>query len=170
MKTLLLSDLPATGRLELLRRIEALGLQPLPWYGTTLPDADFYNDPPNSFHGEGIGWCKGTLLYREDCVIHSLGHEVGHLANLSIKRWRGLRSEDPGTSENVAMVVQVLLAKEIDGLGVDLMLEEMEMADYAFTRWFEGDISGKQWWESGPDRNMKRAWKKALEIERRWQQ
>jgi hypothetical protein len=132
-----LSDLSGKARTELLRRVAALGLCPKLWPGMS--------EPPNSFHREGVGWHAGEFLYRADAQVHGLAHEVGHVSQLTPKAWAALDREDPRTSEDVALIVQVELCRGIAGLGAFRMLREMQDMGYSFTG-YRSEVGALQWW------------------------
>lgn len=160
-----LHDLPRLGRDKLLSRISALELNPMPWLGSK--DGRL-KQPPNTFHGEGIGWCKGVLLLRFDCEVHGLCHEVGHLAQLKPEEWTALDNAHVATSENVSLLIQVELARDVDGLRVGGMLTEMEDLDYVLYGKRDTAVTAAHWWSINRD-TMWDSWLEADRITERWQ-
>lgn len=137
----------------ILARIADLGLQPMLWPGwlgdeelAEEPTSFPRDEPPNSFHGEGVGWCAGTLFYREDCKVHGLLHEVGHLAQLSPEEWRALSTAHVDTSEDVALIFQVEICRGVAEMGIGEMLRQMTSEDYAFNGRRIDDCSASYWW------------------------
>lgn len=168
-----LNDLSPISRGKLLARIAALGLNPVQWldFGELGYDRLRRREPPNSFHNEGVGWCAGTLLYREDAELHGLAHEVGHLAQLDPEEWRALAVSEINSDEDVALVFQVELARGIPGLGVRRMLQEMVDADYSLSGLGnEGftAVSTAYWWRVVVPREFRHAQQLVLRIAARW--
>lgn len=161
------SDLPARSRDTFLARVVALGLNPTLWE----PPAGVYGwdgEPPNSFHGEGVGWSKGTFFYRADAEMHGFAHEVGHAAQLSPEAWAALDDRDPRTSEDVALLVQVEICRGIPGLGTGRMLSEMTQAGYCFTGLRIQDVDAAEWWREVVPRTMQDEHAAALVVAARW--
>jgi len=100
-----------------------------------------------SFWGEAEAGVVGLDVFvRHDTPIHSLLHESCHVICMDGKRRSGLDTDAGGDDIEEAGVcyLQVLLADELEGVGRDRLMADMDAWGYSFrlgsTRaWFEGD-------------------------------
>jgi hypothetical protein len=100
-----------------------------------------------SFWGESEAGVVGRAVYvRPDTPVHSFLHETCHIICMDEERRAGLDRDAGGDDLEEAAVcyLQVLLADQIDGVGRDCIMADMDAWGYSFrlgsTRaWFEGD-------------------------------
>ena len=100
-----------------------------------------------SFWGESEAGVVGRAVYvRPDTPVHSFLHEACHVICMDEERRAGLDRDAGGDDLEEAAVcyLQVLLADQIDGVGRDRIMADMDTWGYSFrlgsTRaWFEGD-------------------------------
>ena len=100
-----------------------------------------------SFWGESEAGVVGYAVYvRPDTPVHSFLHEACHIICMNEERRAGLDRDAGGDDLEEAAVcyLQVLLADQIDGVGRDRIMADMDAWGYSFrlgsTRaWFEGD-------------------------------
>ena len=163
-----LSDLPARSSEIFLARVAALGLSPALWEPAGVVASGWDREPPNSFHGEGVGWSKGTFFYRSDAEMHGFAHEVGHAAQLSPEAWAELDVRDPRTSEDVALLIQVEICRGIPGLGTGRMLSEMADADYCFMGLRADEVDAEEWWWEVVPRTMQDEHAAVMAVATRW--
>ena len=125
---------PAVARL-----IERFGMQ----LHEVVPDKDI----PGSFWGESEAGLIGQGLYaRGDTPLHSMLHEACHYICMSPERRDSLETNAGGDydEENAVCYLQILLAEEIPGFGVDRAMTDMDAWGYSFRlgsarAWFELD-------------------------------
>ena len=109
---------------------------------------------PGSYWGESEAGLKGDRLYaRLDTPVHSVLHEASHYICMSPERRAGLDRDAGGDDmeESAVCYLQVLLAGELPGVGVDRAFADMDAWGYSFrlgsTRaWFEGDAEDARVW------------------------
>ncbi len=100
-----------------------------------------------SFWGDSEAGIVGTTVFvRRDTPIHSLLHEAGHVVCMTTERRDSLDRNAGGDDLEEAAVcyLQVILADEIDGVGRQRLMLDMDSWGYSFrlgsTRaWFEQD-------------------------------
>jgi hypothetical protein len=133
---LLVSDLPSAALESLLQRFDIeLVLQAA---GETIS---------GSFWGDSEAGVIGRSLYvRGDTPIHSVLHEFSHIICMTADRRDGLNRDAGGDDleESAVCYLQVLLADQIEGVGRDRLMLDMDAWGYSFrlgsTRpWFEND-------------------------------
>jgi hypothetical protein len=100
-----------------------------------------------SFWGESEAGVVGRAVYvRPDTPVHSFLHETCHVICMDEERRAGLNKDAGGDDLEEAAVcyLQVLLADQIDGVGRDRVMADMDAWGYSFrlgsTRnWFDED-------------------------------
>jgi hypothetical protein len=123
-------------------------------YGLDLrlvePDAEI----PGSYWGESEAGLQGnTLLARHDTPIHSILHEAAHYICMTPERRVGLDRDAGGddAEEHAVCYLQVLLAAQLRGFGLEGAWRDMDEWGYSFrlgsTRaWFEQDAQPARDW------------------------
>lgn len=107
-----------------------------------------------SFWGDreaGVVGC--TVHVRLDTPLHSLLHETCHIICMSGDRREQLETDAGGDDleETAVCYLQVILADELDGVGRDRLMVDMDTWGYSFrlgdTRsWFERDAEDARKW------------------------
>lgn len=109
---------------------------------------------PGSYWGETEAGLRGDRLYaRLDTPLHSVLHEASHYICMTPERRAGLDGDAGGDDleESAVCYLQVLLAGELRGVGVDRAFADMDAWGYSFrlgsTRaWFESDAEDARKW------------------------
>ena len=109
---------------------------------------------PGSYWGETEAGLLGDRLYaRLDTPVHSVLHEAGHYICMTPERRAGLDRDAGGDDleESAVCYLQVLLAGELHGVGVERAIADMDAWGYSFrlgsTRaWFENDAQDARRW------------------------
>jgi hypothetical protein len=109
---------------------------------------------PGSYWGETEAGLRGDRLYaRLDTPVHSVLHEAGHYICMTPERRAGLDRDAGGDDleESAVCYLQVLLAGELRGVGVERAFADMDAWGYSFrlgsTRaWFESDAEDARRW------------------------
>jgi hypothetical protein len=107
-----------------------------------------------SYWGESEAGLKGDRLYaRLDTPVHSVLHEASHYICMTPERRAGLDRDAGGDDleESAVCYLQVLLAGELRGVGVERAFADMDAWGYSFrlgsTRaWFERDAQDACAW------------------------
>jgi hypothetical protein len=100
-----------------------------------------------SYWGESEAGVLGRVVYvRPDTPVHSFLHETCHIICMDEERRAGLDKDAGGDDLEEAAVcyLQVLLADQIDGVGRDRIMADMDAWGYSFRlgstrRWFDED-------------------------------
>lgn len=100
-----------------------------------------------SFWGDAEAGIVGRTVYvREDTPVHSLLHEFCHLICMTERRRAGLERDAGGDDleESAVCYLQVLLADQLDGVGRDQLMLDMDAWGYSFRLgntkdWFQND-------------------------------
>ena len=90
---------------------------------------------PGSYWGEPEAGIIGTTVYaRSDTPVHSLLHEACHLLVLPPERRAAVHTDatDSVDEENAVLVLQVLLAERLPGVGRERALADMDAWGYTF--------------------------------------
>ena len=90
---------------------------------------------PGSYWGEPEAGIIGTTVYaRADTPVHSLLHEACHLIVLPPERRAAVHTDatDSIEEENAVLVLQVLLAERLPGVGRERALADMDAWGYTF--------------------------------------
>jgi hypothetical protein len=109
---------------------------------------------PGSYWGESEAGLKGDRLYaRLDTPVHSVLHEASHYICMTPERRAGLDRDAGGDEleESGVCYLQVLLAGELRGVGVDRAFADMDAWGYSFRlgsarAWFETDAQDARHW------------------------
>lgn len=109
---------------------------------------------PGSYWGESEAGLKDDRLYaRLDTPLHSVLHEASHYICMSAERRAGLDRDAGGDDleESAVCYLQILLAGELRGVGVNRAFADMDAWGYSFrlgsTRaWFENDAEDARTW------------------------
>jgi hypothetical protein len=109
---------------------------------------------PGSYWGESEAGLKGDRLYaRLDTPVHSVLHEASHYICMTPERRAGLDRDAGGDDleESGVCYLQVLLAGELRGAGVDRAFADMDAWGYSFRlgsarAWFETDAEDARQW------------------------
>ena len=107
-----------------------------------------------SYWGDSEAGVVGQTVYvRPDTPVHSLLHETCHIVCMSGDRRAELETDAGGDDLEEAAVcyLQILLADEIEGVGRDRLMADMDAWGYSFrlgdTRsWFERDAEDARKW------------------------
>lgn len=100
-----------------------------------------------SFWGDCEAGIVGRKVYvRADTPIHSLLHETSHIVCMTEARRAGLNKNAGGDDleESAVCYLQVVLADQIDGVGRDTLMRDMDAWGYSFRLgntqdWFQND-------------------------------
>ena len=109
---------------------------------------------PGSYWGETEAGLRGDRLYaRLDTPVHSVLHEAGHYICMTPERRAGLDRDAGGDDleESAVCYLQLLLAGELRGMGLERAFADMDAWGYSFrlgsTRaWFEHDSQDARKW------------------------
>ena len=109
---------------------------------------------PGSYWGESEAGLQGDRLYaRLDTPVHSVLHEASHYICMTPERRAGLDRDAGGddSEESAVCYLQVLLAGELRGVGVERAFADMDAWGYSFrlgsTRaWFDEDAQDARAW------------------------
>jgi len=107
-----------------------------------------------SFWGDSEAGVVGQSIFvRSDTPIHSLLHETCHVICMTSERREQLETDAGGDDleESAVCYLQVVLSDEIDGVGRDRLMSDMDTWGYSFrlgnTRaWFENDAEDARKW------------------------
>ena len=116
-------------------------------YGLELKIVESGKEVPGSFWGdEEAGLIGNALLVRNDTPLHSILHEACHYVCMDQQRRAGLDTDAGGDydEENGVCYLQVLLSDQLEQLGRERMLRDMDLWGYTFRfgsaqAWFETD-------------------------------
>ena len=123
-------------------------------YGLMLALRAPNEEIPGSYWGGSEAGLKGETLYaRLDTPVHSMLHEASHYICMPPERRAGLYRDAGGDDleESAVCYLQVLLAGELRGVGVERAFADMDAWGYSFrlgsTRaWFEQDAENARRW------------------------
>ena len=109
---------------------------------------------PGSYWGESEAGLRGDRLYaRLDTPLHSVLHEASHYICMTPERRAGLDRDAGGDDleESAVCYLQVLLAGELPGGGVERAFADMDAWGYSFRlgstgAWFENDAEDARRW------------------------
>ena len=116
-------------------------------YGLDLVQQAEDAEISGSFWGDSEAGIKGRSVYvRADTPVHSLLHEACHVICMTNQRRDGLDRDAGGDDleESAVCYLQIVLADEIEGVGRDRLMLDMDAWGYSFrlgnTRdWFQTD-------------------------------
>ena len=140
---LVVADLPPARLERLLAKYDlTLHLQP----GDKSITGSFWGD-------EEAGIVGRNVYVRSDTPIHSLLHETCHTICMTQERRDQLDRDAGGDDleESAVCYLQIVLADEIDGVGRDRLMFDMDAWGYSFRLgstqlWFEGDAEDARKW------------------------
>ena len=140
---LLVGDLPAASLQGLLRR-----------YGLKLVVQARGQAITGSFWGDSeAGIVANEVYVRPDTPVHSLLHETCHTICMDKVRRTGLDRDAGGDDLEEAAVcyLQILLADEIEGVGRERLMRDMDAWGYSFRlgsarAWFQDDAEDAADW------------------------
>jgi hypothetical protein len=123
-------------------------------YGLQLTLLDEREAVPGSFWGESEAGLLGDRLFiRADTPLHSLLHELSHYVCMSADRRAALDRDAGGddAEECAVCYLQILLADQLQGFGLERMLRDMDAWGYSFRlgsarAWFEADAADARRW------------------------
>jgi hypothetical protein len=123
-------------------------------FGLTLTVESAEQPITGSFWGDReAGIVANDVYVRRDTPIHSLLHEACHTVCMDEDRRSGLDRDAGGDDLEEAAVcyLQILLADEIDGVGSDRLMRDMDRWGYSFrlgktALWFEKDAEDALHW------------------------
>ena len=109
---------------------------------------------PGSYWGDSeAGIIKNTLFVRPDTPIHSLLHEACHYICMDSNRRLKLDTDAEGDydEENAVCYLQILLAEELQHMGSERMMIDMDSWGYTFRLgsakdWFDQDAEDTLHW------------------------
>jgi hypothetical protein len=139
----LVRDLPLASLTSLLDR-----------YGLTLCVQEEGAAIKGSFWGDSEAGIVGRRVFiRPDTPIHSLLHETCHMICMTNERREHLDRDAGGSDLEEAAVcyLQIILANQIDALGSNELMRDMDTWGYSFRlgstrRWFEEDAEDASDW------------------------
>jgi hypothetical protein len=107
-----------------------------------------------SFWGDSEAGVVGhDIFVRSDTPVHSLLHETCHVICMTSERREQLQTDAGGDDLEEAAVcyLQVVLSDEIDGVGRDRLMSDMDTWGYSFRlgnarTWFESDAEDARKW------------------------
>jgi hypothetical protein len=116
-------------------------------YGLDLVQQAEDAEISGSFWGDSEAGIKARSVYvRADTPVHSLLHEACHVICMTNERREGLDRDAGGDDleESAVCYLQIVLADEIEGVGRDRLMLDMDAWGYSFrlgnTRdWFQTD-------------------------------
>jgi len=133
---ILVSDVPHAALGSLLQRY---GLELVRQAEDTAIRGSFWGDPEAGIIGRSV-------YVRADTPVHSLLHEACHVVCMTEERRSGLVRDAGGDDleESAVCYLQILLADQIEGVGRDRLMLDMDAWGYSFrlgnTRdWFQTD-------------------------------
>ena len=102
-----------------------------------------------SFWGDSEAGIVGRTVYvRSDTPIHSLLHETCHVICMSGDRRSGLDRDAGGDDleESAVCYLQVVLADQLEGVGRNTLMQDMDAWGYSFRLgstkdWFQNDAA-----------------------------
>jgi hypothetical protein len=114
-------------------------------------------DIPGSYWGDAEAGILGRAVYaRRDTPVHSVLHETCHIICMDAERRASLDTDAGGDDLEEAAVccLQILLADQLDGVGRDSLMADMDAWGYSFrlgsTRaWFDADADDALAWLAG---------------------
>lgn len=123
-------------------------------YGLSLSILGDNDEITGSFWGEPEAGVVGTtVLVRNDTPVHSLLHEAGHIVCMTGARRARLYRDAGGDDleESAVCYLQILLAAQIEQLGADRLMQDMDTWGYSFRlgctrRWFTEDAADARRW------------------------
>jgi len=123
-------------------------------YGLELRWVGDGEEIPGSHWGDSEAGLAGAAVYvRRDTPVHSLLHEACHAIAMDGERRRSLHTDAGGDDDEESAVcyLQILLAREIPGVGAARLMDDMDRWGYSFrlgsTRaWFENDAADAREW------------------------
>ena len=123
-------------------------------FGLDLRKVDDGETIPGSYWGEPEAGLIGTSVYvRDDTPVHSLLHETCHIICMDSDRRESLHRDAGGDDleESAVCYLQILLADELDGVGRDRIMRDMDAWGYSFRlgttgRWFAEDADDARRW------------------------
>jgi hypothetical protein len=132
----LISDVPRSAILSLLQR-----------YKLDLHVVEDGAVITGSFWGDSeAGIVGSTVFVRADTPLHSFLHETCHVICMSDERRNSLDRDAGGDDleESAVCYLQVVLADHVEGIGRDILMQDMDAWGYSFrlgnTRdWFQSD-------------------------------
>ena len=109
---------------------------------------------PGSYWGDDEAGLLGDRLYaRPDTPVHSILHETSHYICMDGARRNRLDTNamSDNDEENAVCYLQILLAEQLDWLGKDRILLDMDRWGYSFRlgssrAWFEDDADDARRW------------------------
>jgi hypothetical protein len=107
-----------------------------------------------SFWGDSEAGVIGhSVFVRSDTPIHSLLHETCHVICMTAERREQLETDAGGDDLEEAAVcyLQVVLSDEVEGVGRDRLMSDMDTWGYSFRlgnsrAWFESDAEDAHKW------------------------
>lgn len=123
-------------------------------YGLSLVIEPADGPITGSFWGDSEAGIVGKQVFvRQDTPVHSLLHETCHTICMDEARRAGLDRDAGGDDLEEAAVcyLQILLADELDGVGRDRLMRDMDAWGYSFrfgntAAWFADDAEDAAEW------------------------
>lgn len=123
-------------------------------YGLTLVVEAAAQAITGSYWGDSEAGIVGMQVFvRDDTPVHSLLHETCHTICMDYARRNSLNRDAGGDDLEEAAVcyLQILLADEIEGVGRDRLMQDMDTWGYSFrlgstAAWFAGDAEDAAAW------------------------
>jgi len=141
--------------------VAELGLEPLASllsvYGLACEWIAEGTEIPGSYWGDReAGVIGNRLIVRADTPVHSALHEACHYICMSPARRDSLHTDAGGDyeEENAVCYLQILLADELQAVGREKIMRDMDAWGYTFRlgsaqAWFDQDAGDTQSWLEG---------------------
>ena len=109
---------------------------------------------PGSYWGEPeAGLVASAVWCRDDTPVHSVLHEACHALCMDSARRRGLDRDAGGddAEECAVCLLQLVYAEELEGVGRERLLEDMDRWGYSFRlgsarAWYESESADARAW------------------------
>jgi hypothetical protein len=123
-------------------------------YGARLVEVERNQTIPGSYWGDSeAGLIRNVVYARADTPAHSLLHELCHFICMDEERRAALATDAGGSDDEESAVcyLQVLLARQLRGFGMERCLHDMDAWGYSFREgaartWFDGDGAHAREW------------------------
>lgn len=123
-------------------------------FGMRVSHCPDHSEIPGSYWGESEAGLIAECLYvRNDTPVHSALHEACHYICMDQQRRRQLHTDAGGDvlEECAVNYLQILLADQLEALGREHMMQDMDRWGYSFrlgntAAWFQHDAADARAW------------------------